>query len=260
LRVDANNREGAIADLRVLEQAGVGNEVREAVDYAQLYARAGNREDALRILNALSEKDRTTPEVIALRAEIAGDTGSTAEERAALEDLLKRDPKNAGLLARLGGAYRRTDPGKSEGYYYRALQIDPKNSRYATGYAAALIQGRKFAEAEPILRQVIAATPDDYTAHANLALALYEMKRFAEAVAEYQWLAAAKPEIAATYFFLATAHDNLGEYKQALDAYESFLSHADPVNNKLEIDKVNLRLPSLRAQIQRGEGAKQKRP
>jgi tetratricopeptide (TPR) repeat protein len=107
---------------------------------------------------------------------------------------------------------------------------------------------------------VIAATPDDYTAHANLALALYEMKRFAEALAEYQWLAAAKPEIAATYFFLATAHDNLGEFKPALDAYESFLSHADPVNNKLEIEKVNLRLPALRAQIQRGEGAKQKRP
>jgi hypothetical protein len=38
------------------------------------------------------------------------------------------------------------------------------------------------------------------------------------------------------------------------------LSHADPVNNKLEIEKVNLRLPVLRAQIQRGEGAKQKRP
>jgi tetratricopeptide (TPR) repeat protein len=86
------------------------------------------------------------------------------------------------------------------------------------------------------------------------------MKRFAESVHEYEWVASARPEIAATYFFIATAHDNLGEYKQALDAYQSFLSHADPTNNKLEIEKVNLRLPPLRAQIQRGEGAKQKRP
>jgi tetratricopeptide (TPR) repeat protein len=260
LRLEVNDREGAIADLRVLEEAGSGRDLPDALDYAQLYERAGKRDDALRVLDALTEKDRKTPEVIALRAEIAGGDGSSAEERAALEDLLKNDPKNAGLLARLGGAYRRTDPAKSQDYYYRALQLDPKNPKYATGYAAALIQGRKFAEAEPILKQVIAATPDDYTAHANLALALYELKRFAEALPEYEWLAAAKPEIAATYFFLATAHDNLGEYKPALDAYESFLSHADPANNKLEIDKVNLRLPVLRGQIQRGEGAKPKRP
>ena len=107
---------------------------------------------------------------------------------------------------------------------------------------------------------MIALTPDDYTAHANLALALYELKRFAEALPEYDWLAAAKPEIAATYFFIATAHDNLGEYKEALEAYEKFLSHADKSNNKLEIEKVNLRLPVLRSQIQRGQGAKVKRP
>jgi tetratricopeptide (TPR) repeat protein len=123
-----------------------------------------------------------------------------------------------------------------------------------------LIQSRRFSEAEPILKRVITANPDDYTAHANLALALYEMKRFAEALPEYEWLAKAKPDIAATYFFIATAHDNLGEYQQALDAYQQFLSHADATNNKLEIEKVNLRLPPLRAQIQRGEGPKQKRP
>jgi len=260
VRVYVKDTQGAIEDLRMLEQAGLGREIHAAMTYAQIYARAGDRADALRILDALSEKDRKTPEVITLRAEISGDTGSSAEERAALEELLKSNPKNVAILSRLGAAYRRIDPEKSQDYYFRALQLEPKNAKYATGYAAALIQGRKFAQAEPILKQVIAATPDDYTAHANLALALYEMKRFAEALPEYEWLAAAKPEIAATYFFLATAHDNLAEYKQALDAYEKFLSHADPANNKLEIDKVNLRLPPLRAQIQRGEGAKQKRP
>jgi tetratricopeptide (TPR) repeat protein len=228
---------------------------------ASFYERAGKPEEGLKLIDALDEKRRSQPAVIELRADLAAAAGQIGpEDLAALEQVAQRDPKNASLMARLGASYRRLDPAKSQDYYYRALQLDTTNSKYAVGYAAALIQGRKFAEAEPILRRVIAATPDDYTAHANLALALYEMKRFAEAVAEYQWLAAAKPEIAATYFFLATAHDNLGEFKPALDAYESFLSHADPVNNKLEIEKVNLRLPALRAQIQRGEGAKQKRP
>jgi tetratricopeptide (TPR) repeat protein len=107
---------------------------------------------------------------------------------------------------------------------------------------------------------VIAASPNEYVAHANLALALYELKRYAEALPEYEWLAASRPEIAATYFFIATAHDNLGEYEQALDAYEKFLSRANPTSSKLDIEKVNLRLPRLRDQISRGQGAKRKRP
>ncbi len=260
LRLDINDKEGAAADLRLLEQAGLSSELPAVFEYAQFYERAGKRDDALRLLDSLSEKDRKTPEVIALRAEILGESGSNAEERAALEDLLLRDPKNASVLARLGNAYRRVDPLKSQDYYYRALQLDPKNVKYAVGYGAALVQGRRFAEAEKILRDAIAGNPDEYTAHSNLALALFEMKRFADALPEYEWLAAAKPEIAVTYFFIAIAHDNLREYQQAMDAYQQFLSRADPVNNKLEIEKVNLRLPTLRDQIRRGEGAKRKNP
>ena len=122
------------------------------------------------------------------------------------------------------------------------------------------MQLRQFAEAVEILQRVNNKTPDDYVAHANLALALYELKRFAEVLPEYEWLAAKRPEISATYFFIATAHDNLGEYEQALAAYEKFLSQADPANNKLEIEKVNLRLPVLRDQIKRGQGMKRKHP
>src|SRR5437764_6169964 len=74
LRLDVNDREGAVADLRVLEQAGFGRELSDAFDYAQLYERAGKREDALRLLDALPEKDRRTPEVMALRAELTSES------------------------------------------------------------------------------------------------------------------------------------------------------------------------------------------
>jgi hypothetical protein len=67
-----------------------------------------------------------------------------------------------------------------------------------------------------------------------------------------------KPDLTVAHYFIATAHDYLGEYRQALASYETFLAHADPNANQLEIEKVKLRLPSLRRQIQRGEGAKQK--
>jgi tetratricopeptide (TPR) repeat protein len=254
LLLEVGDKVRALRDIQVLEKAGHGSDLAGAFELAQLYDRAGRRDEAIRILDALSEKDRKIAEVVALRAELAGGDGSSPEERAALELMLESDPKNAALLAKLGAAYRRVDPGKSLDYYYRSLLIEPANAKYAVGYAAALNQARRFPEAVPILRAVIARNPTEYLAHANLALALFELKDFRSAISEYEWIAGARPEVAPTYFFLAVAHDNLQEYPEALDAYEKFLARADATTNKLEIDKVNLRLPILRDQIKRGQG------
>jgi len=116
----------------------------------------------------------------------------------------------------------------------------------------------RFPEAAIILRHVVKAVPDNYVARANLATALYESKRYAEAVPEYEWILTTKPETAVAHYFIATAHDYLGEYPEALASYEKFLTVADAKTNQLEIDKVKLRLPMLRRQIQLGEGAKKK--
>jgi cytochrome c-type biogenesis protein CcmH/NrfG len=184
------------------------------------------------------------------------DDASTA--RRALETLLAKNPNHAMLLARLGAAYRTVDPNRSLDFYKRAAAIEPSNPDYATGYSSALVQARRFTEAAAILSRIITAAPENYAAHANLATALYELKQFAAAVAEYEWLLKRRPDLNVAYYFIATAHDYLGEYPQALEAYESFLSRADAKTNQLELEKVKLRLPSLRRQIQRGQGAKRK--
>jgi len=162
------------------------------------------------------------------------------------------------LLARLGASYRTDDPARSLEFYRRANEIDPRNADYATGYAAALVQSRRFAEAVSILRRVTATDPGNYIAHANLATALYELKRFDEALPEYRWLLATKPDLIVTYYFIATAHDKMGEFENALAAYEIFLARADAKVNELEIEKVKLRLPVLRRQIKLGQGVKRK--
>jgi tetratricopeptide (TPR) repeat protein len=162
------------------------------------------------------------------------------------------------LLAKLGASYRLDDPPRSLGYYRRANEVEPQNSEYATGYAAALVQARRFGDAVGILQRVTAAAPDSFVAHANLATALYELKRFAEALPEYQWLLSAKPDLVVAHFFIGTAHDKLGEFEEALASYETFLAHADAKTNQLEIEKVQLRLPPLRRQIQLKQGVKRK--
>jgi tetratricopeptide (TPR) repeat protein len=234
---------------------------------ARVYELAGKKDEAQRIYEAFGRAvDPPTPQlpgVLNVKGSAEDIAAANDDDpkiaQPALERLIAANPKNAGLFARLGEVTRRSDPQKSAESYRRANEIDPKNPKYAIGYAAALVQARRFAEAEPILRRVIAGAPSEYAAHSNLGLALFESKRFAEALPELEWQAGARPEIAMTYFFIAIAHDNLEEYQQALEAYGKFMSLADPTVNKLEIEKVNLRLPKLRDQIRRGQGVKKKK-
>jgi tetratricopeptide (TPR) repeat protein len=206
--------------------------------------------------------------VVALeeRTELAADTDDYERAIADTEAALRAAPKSARLLARLAnyhalaGEQKRTiDPNKSLEHYRRAAELEPASINHATGYAAALVQARRFAEAAAILKRILASAPDNYTAHANLATALDGLKMYPEALVEYQWLNRARPELAVTYFLLARAYDLTGDYELALATYETFLAKANPAENNLEMEKVNLRLPNLRRQIKNGQGAKKKK-
>jgi tetratricopeptide (TPR) repeat protein len=186
-----------------------------------------------------------------------GDCGESSIP--ALEKIAASDPKNAPAHNCLGIAYRRGDPQKSLEHFAEALKLQPSDANYATGYGAALVQLRRFGEAASILRQVVSAKPDVYEAHANLATALDELKQYEAALAEYRWLAAARPDLAVLHFLVARDLDLLGEFEPALAEYETFLARADAEKNRLEIDKVNLRLPSLRRQIEQTKGSKKKK-
>jgi tetratricopeptide (TPR) repeat protein len=264
IRIANGDNEPALADLAAAE-ALLPGEKASASRLAADYELAGKPEAAQRIAQAAGlskaggESGKASLQVIGTPEEIeAANSDDVVVARKALEVLLGKNPKNAMLCARLGSSYRTVDAVRSLRYYQSATEMEPANPDYATGYSAALIQARRFAEAAQVLRRVIAAAPENYPAHANLATALYELKQFAAALAEYHWLLQAKPDLTVAYYFIATAHDYLGEYEDALAAYETFLARADIKTNQLEIEKVNLRLPTLRRQIKLGQGIKRK--
>lgn len=264
--VGAGEYDQATEDLKAALMIMVGDK-EISLRLARVYELAGKKDEAQRIYEAFGQtidpQAQQSPGVLNVVGSAADIAAANSDDvkfaQPALEKLIAANPKNAALFARLGEVTRRSDPQKSAESYRRANELDRKNPKYAIGYAAALVQERRFAEAEPILRRVIASAPNEYAAHSNLALALFESKRFAEALPELEWEASARPAIAVTYFFIAIAHDNLGEYQQALEAYQKFMSLADLTINKLDIEKVNLRLPKLRDQIRRGQGVKKKK-
>ncbi|MCU1266668.1 MAG: hypothetical protein JWM21_2986 [Acidobacteria bacterium] len=265
LRAAEGDLEHAIEDLKAAEHVKPADK-QILFRLLELYQRAGKDEEAERTAQSLGIARRPSPaaaqgeiKVIGTAAEIeAANDADPSKARQALEILLQKNPRHALLLARLGASYRTDDPARSLEFYRRANEIDPKNPDHATGYAAALVQSRHFEDAVNILRHVISTTPNNYVAHANLATALYELKRFTEALPEYKWLLEAKPDLVVTYYFIATAHDKLGEFEDALANYELFMTRADPKVNELEIEKVKLRLPPLRRQIQLKQGVKRK--
>lgn len=265
LLIDAGEYSAAIEDLKTAE--GINKDDKQILSLLALsYERWGKPEEARRfaesagLVKAEEASLGGTIKVIGSEQEIAAaNSADPAQARKALATLLEKNPKNAMLLARLGASYRTDDPARSLEFYRRASELQPNNSDYATGYASALVQARRFTEAIKILSHVLAVTPDSYAAHANIATALYENKRFGEAIAEYRWLLKTKPDLVVAYYFIATAHDYLGEYEEALPAYETFLASAQAQQNQLEIEKVKLRLPSLKRQIQIGQGVKRKK-
>lgn len=258
LYLESGDKERALADVRALEaRAKSQSDWKLLVAVANRYGLAGMREDAKRVYESLPEEAKASEEGKRLSVAVNDvRCEDTPESRAALEKLIASDEKNAAALACLGSLLRTTDPRRSLELFQRANQIDPSNADYAVGYGAALVQLKQFERAASILQRVVRLAPEHYEAHANLAAALYEMRLYKQAVSEYKWISQARPELAIVQFFIGTAHDRLGEYEDALAAYETFLAAADPTRNQLEIEKVNLRLPSLRNQIKRGEGVK----
>ncbi|HVF54932.1 MAG TPA: tetratricopeptide repeat protein [Pyrinomonadaceae bacterium] len=249
------DKERALGDVRALEVASK-SDVKLAFSLAAIYVRLGLVDDARRIFESLPEDAKNSDEGKKLHLALNARCEDTPETRAALEKLIEREPRNAAALACLGGLYRTTEPGRALKYYEQAAGIEPRNVNYATGYASVLLQLRKFPEAATILQRILQIAPDNYAAHANFATALYELKLYNEAIVEYKWINRARPELAVVHYFIGSAHDYLGEYGDALAAYQTFLASADAQVNQLEIEKVNLRLPSLRNQIKRGEGAR----
>ncbi|MEZ5345277.1 MAG: tetratricopeptide repeat protein [Pyrinomonadaceae bacterium] len=176
----------------------------------------------------------------------------------ALEKMIADDPSNLNALGRLCIATRTTDPKKALEYCERALILDGENITHAIGFGAALVQLRRYREAAAVLTNLLKHSPENYTIHANLATALFQMQNFESAKLEYSWIIKRQPEIAIAYYFLAISHDRLQEYPDALQNYQKFLETADSEENRLEIEKVNLRIPILSNQIKRGLGKKSK--
>ena len=241
--------ERAAEDAKFLLQSAPDSVVFKLLQ-ARVYALQNKTDDAVKILDSIKN---SSSDAALLRDIIAANDSTNA---GALEKQLAKDAKNPTILSRLCILLRTENPPKALEYCRRASEAEPNNVNHAVGFGAALVQAKQFEAAATIFRRILEIAPDNFTARANLATALFESKRFAEAKVEYRRLTEQQPDLPIAYYFLAISHDNLDEFADAMANYQLFLKFADAERNRLEIEKVNLRLPALQNQIKRGGGKK----
>ncbi|CAN5132537.1 hypothetical protein BH20ACI2_BH20ACI2_25000 [soil metagenome] len=217
---------------------------------ARVQAFDGRFDDALALLDKIQGD---LPGVTELRSKI-NTAKSTSPE--ILESQLKDNQRDPAILGRLCTLYRLGDPAKALGYCQRASAVEPNNITHAIGFGAALVQARQFESAVGVLTKIIKISPDNSTARANLATALFQLKRYPEAKTEFHWLAREQPRSAGAFYFLGILHDQMTEYMDAAVNYQQYLRLADPLINKIDIERVNLRLPQIERLIREGKGKK----
>ena len=199
----------------------------------------GKKAEALALLQSITDPSDAVTDMIAdiKDGDVADLTG--------LEAKVQRTPDDVNALARLCREFRVTNPLKAIEYCRRASTLEPNELSHAIGFGAALVQAKQYEQAAGLFRKLLTIAPENATIRANLGTALFQLKRYAEAKAEFRWLTEKQPDSPAAFYFLGIVHDQLGEYMDALANYQKFLRLANAEKDRLDIEKVNLRMPAV---------------
>ncbi|MGH9934803.1 MAG: tetratricopeptide repeat protein [Blastocatellia bacterium] len=259
-----NDLKAAIEDLRA--SVDIEPTVPSRLQFAHALAAAKRYDEAILLYQRILQDEPSNNEARTALAAVMIESGKGAEAIAQLESLLKAEPNRADLRAQLAELYLPTQPEKALEQYLAATKIEPSQPAHQIGVAASLVKLRRFQEAIGASRQTLAQNPKEDVANfarTSLATALFELDDFQNAASEYirildhQRKRGDRKRTAISLYFLGICFDKLGDYEQALKAYEQFMALAS-ADNQLEIDKVNLRLPILRKQIKEGKGRRKK--
>ena len=225
---------------------------------AEVYYQAKQYPQAANVYQQILAAEPANQDARAALAVVMIESGKSDEAIAELETLIKADPNRAALRVQLAELYLPTQPEKALEQYAAAAKLEPSAVSHRIGVGAALVKLRRFQDAAALLQQVLEQKLPEaqaYFAHTNLAIALFELDDFANAAREYVWILERQKDqkrAAIALYFLGICFDKLGDYEQALKAYDRFVELAS-ADNQLEIDKVKLRLPSLKQQIKAGK-------
>jgi choline-sulfatase len=153
---------------------------------ATCYVKTQRVDEAHRLLDAILSADPDNVQALVAMASLLAKLGRHEEMAAVAKRALAVDERNTQAYLLLGdAAMERGDAHAALPYLRRAVEIQPKLLRNRQNLAACLIRLEEFAEAESILRAVLAEHPRFPLAHFHLGLIAEQTGRRDEARAQY---------------------------------------------------------------------------
>lgn len=109
---------------------------------------------------------------------------------------------------------------KANTAFKNAMAKDSTNNDAKTGLGITIVNGMGAPmQGIALLREVVAKDPKNFKANMNLGMFAIKSGQFDKAIIRFNDIIANIKATPDAYFFLATAYENLGQNKEAIDAY-----------------------------------------
>jgi len=179
-------------------------------------------ENLLRKLVILHPNDAATHIQLGRMLAIAGKNDDAIAE---MQAGLKLDPTDKKAQRDLADVYSRARKFAEAAQIYNALlDNSPNDAALHSMLGRALLQQKKFSEAQGELIKAVQLKPDLGEAYGDLALAANSNKDYPLTLKALDLRAKYLPENPLTYFLRATAYDHLRDVKNATKYYHEFLN------------------------------------
>ncbi|MCS7024905.1 MAG: tetratricopeptide repeat protein [Bryobacteraceae bacterium] len=201
------------------------------LELAQVFEQAKQPEAAIAIY-------RQFPDHLAARerlGELLLEAGKPGEAAIELEKVYAASPTNANRVALATAYLRQKQPDKALPLLEQAVTAEPANYELRMYYGRVLRDQRLF---QPAVQQFWKASqlkPDAREAWSELASALLLLENYPQALAALEKAVSLGADPIAASYFRALMLDRMRDYKQALRAYQNFLSLSQGKNPEQEL-------------------------
>ncbi len=195
---------------------------------AQALGRLGRVEEALRLLDGLLTGLSEDIEVLSTKALVLSDAERYAEAEAVVQEALRRDPRNNGLLIQLSVIQERLGRfAEAEATLRQVLERDADNATALNNLGYYLAErGERLEEALELIRRAVNIEPTNGAFLDSLGWVYFQLGNLDEAERYLEQALLYEPRDATIHEHLGDLHHRRGRLDQALQAYERALQLA----------------------------------
>lgn len=225
-------------------------ELRFRLLQAQALGRLGRLEEALRLLDGLLTGLSEDLDVLSTKALVLSEAERYAEAEAVLQEALRRDPRNNGLLIQLSLIQERLGRfAEAEATLRQVLERDADNATALNNLGYYLAErGERLQEALELIRRAVNIEPNNGAFLDSLGWVYFQLGNLEEAERYLEQAVLYQPRDATIHEHLGDLYHRQGKLDRALQAYERALQLATESRERERIERKLQQLRQVKGQ------------